>query len=91
MQARKQLAQAKAAAMPGECIKILEDQLQQEEAAMRQSQPLRWKMDRARARFRKAVMSGEKATETLQKAANSSMNLRIRRTFCRTCRQILER
>ena len=67
MQARKQLAQAKAAAMPGECIKILEDQLQQEEAAMRQSQPLRWKMDRARARFRKAVMSEERRRRRCRK------------------------
>ena len=66
--ARKRLAQAKTAAMPDECTKIFEDNLQQEETAMRQPQPLGLNMDRARARLRKAVISGEKAMETLQKA-----------------------
>ena len=35
---------------------------------MKQAQPLGQKMDQARARFRRAVESGEKAMEALQKA-----------------------
>ena len=54
--------------MPEECIRILESKVQKEEAAMKQAQSLGQKMDQARARFRRAVESGEKAMEALQKA-----------------------
>ena len=64
----QQLAQAKASALPDECIRILENDVQKEEAAMKQAQPLGQKMDQARARFRRAVHSGEKALQALQKA-----------------------
>ena len=56
---RQQLAQAKAAASPDECVHILESKVQQEEAAMKQAQPLGQKMDQAQARFRRPVESGE--------------------------------
>ena len=46
----------------------LESKVQQEEAATKQAQPLVQKMDQARARFHRAVESGEKAMEALQKA-----------------------
>ena len=42
--------------------------MQQQETAMKQAQPLGQKMDQARARFRRAVDSGEKAMQALQKA-----------------------
>ena len=66
--ARQQLAQAEASAMPEECIRTLESEVQQEEAAMKQAQPLGQKMDQARARFRRALVAGEKAMQALQKA-----------------------
>ena len=66
--ARQQLAQAKAAAMPEACLRILETEVQKEEAAMRKAQHLGQKMDQVTAQFRRAVKSGEKATEALQKA-----------------------
>ena len=66
--ARQQLAQARASAMPEACIRILESEVQEEEAAMKQAQPLGQKMDQARARFRRAVESGEKAMQAVQKA-----------------------
>ena len=53
--------------MPAECIRILENNVQEEETAMKQAPPL-GHMDQARARFRRAVESGEKVLETLQKA-----------------------
>ena len=62
--ARQQLAQAKAAALPNEVHK--------EEAAMKHAQLLRQKMDQVRARFRRAVESGEKAMQALQKAQETS-------------------
>ena len=65
---RQQLEQAKASAMTEECIRILESKVQREEAAMKQAQPLGQKMDQARARFRRAVESGEKAMQALHKA-----------------------
>ena len=37
------------------CIRILENEVQKEEAAMKQAQALGQKMDQARARFRRAV------------------------------------
>ena len=58
----------KASAMPEECIRMLENEVQKEEAEMKQAQPFGQKMDQARARFRRAVDSGEKAMEALQKA-----------------------
>ena len=66
--ARQQLAQAKASALPEACIRVLENEAQKEEAAMKQAQPLGQKMDHARARLRRAVESGEKAMQALQKA-----------------------
>ena len=62
------LAQAKASVLPDECIRILENKVQQEETAMKQTQPLGEKMDQARARFRRAVQSGKKALQARQKA-----------------------
>ena len=50
--ARQQLAQAKASALPEACIRILENDVQQQETAMKQAQPLGQKMDQARARRR---------------------------------------
>ena len=44
--------------MPDECIRILENMVQQEETAMKQAQPL-GQMAQARARFRRVVESGE--------------------------------
>ena len=38
--ARQQLAQANAAAMPEACLRILENEVQQQETAMKQAQPL---------------------------------------------------
>ena len=66
--ARQQLAQARAAALPEACLRILENEVQQQETAMKQGQPLGQRMDQARARFRRAVESGEKAMQGLQKA-----------------------
>ena len=66
--ARQQLAQARAAAMPEACLRILENEVQQQKTAMKQAQPLGQKMDQTRARFRRAVESGEKAMQALQKA-----------------------
>ena len=54
--------------MPEECTRISESKAQKEEAAMKQAQPFGQKMDQARARFRRAVESGEKAMDALQKA-----------------------
>ena len=45
--ARQQLAQAKASALPEACIRILENEVQQEEVAMKEAQPLGQKMDQA--------------------------------------------
>ena len=59
--ATPQLAQAGASALPEACLRILDNEVQQQEAAMNQAQPLGQKMDQARARFRRAVESGEKA------------------------------
>ena len=67
-QARQQLAQAKTAGMPEACIRILEEEVQKEEAAMKLAQPMGQRMDQARARFRRAVETGEKAVQVLQKA-----------------------
>ena len=64
----RQLAQARASALPGACIRILENEVQKEEAAMKRAQPLGQKMDQARARSSRAVESREKAMEALQKA-----------------------
>ena len=64
--ARQQLAQTKGSALPEACIRILENEVQKDEAAMKQAQPWGQEMDQARARFRRAVESGEKAM--LQKA-----------------------
>ena len=64
--ARQQLTQAKASALPEACIRILENEVQKDEAAMKQAQPWGQEMDQARARFRRAVESGEKVM--LQKA-----------------------
>ena len=66
--ARQQLAQAKASALLEACIRILENEVQEEEAAMKQAQPMGQRRDQARARFRRAVESGEKAMQVLQKA-----------------------
>ena len=66
--ARQQLAQARASAMPEACLRIFENEVQQQETAMKQAQPLGQKMDQARARFRRAVEWGEKAMKALQKA-----------------------
>ena len=54
--------------MPEACLRILEKEVQQQKTAMKQAQPLGQKMDQARARFRRAVESGEKAMQALQKA-----------------------
>ena len=56
--ARQQLAQARARALPEACLRILDNEVQQQETAMKQARPL----------GRRAVESGEKAMETLQKA-----------------------
>ena len=56
--ARQQLAQARAAAMPEARLGILENEVQQQETAMKQAQSLGQKMDPARARFRRPVGSG---------------------------------
>ena len=53
---------------PKPALRILENEVQQQETAMKQAQPLGQKMDQARARFRRAVESGEKAMEALQQA-----------------------
>ena len=45
--AGQQLTQAKASAMPDECIRILESKVQQGETAMKQAQPLGQKMDQS--------------------------------------------
>ena len=67
VQARKQLTFAKTARILVEYIKILESRVQQEKS-MRQAQSPGQRKDKARARFKKAVVTGEKAMETLQKA-----------------------
>ena len=64
-QARQQLAEAKAAALPDECIRILENKVQQEETAMKQAQPLGQNMDQARARFRRAANKPKGAAQAL--------------------------
>ena len=53
------------------CFRILENEVQQQETAMKQAQPLGQKMDQARARFRRAVEAGEKAMQTPQKAQDN--------------------
>ena len=57
-QARQQLAQAKATGMPERCIRILEEEVQKEEAAMKLAQPMGQRLDQARARFRRIVEAG---------------------------------
>ena len=66
--ARQQLEQARASALPEACFRTLENEVQQQKTAMKQAQPLGQKMDQARARFRRAVESEEKAMQALQKA-----------------------
>ena len=56
--ARQQLAQARAAALPEACLRILENEVHQQETATKQAQPLGQKMDQARARF-VALSAGE--------------------------------
>ena len=66
--ARQQMAQAKASALPEACLRILECKMLKKETAMKQAQPMGQRMDQARARFRRAVESKEKAMQALQKA-----------------------
>ena len=60
---RQQLAQARAAAMPETCFRILENEVQQQKTAMKQAQPMEQKMDQAQAQCRRAVESGEMQAE----------------------------
>ena len=64
-QARQLLAQARTSGMSKICICILEEEVQKEEAAMRQAQPLGQRIDQARARFRRAVEAREKAMQAM--------------------------
>ena len=66
-QARQLLAQARTSGMSKICICILEEEVQKEEAAMRQAQPLGQRIDQARARFRRAVEAREKAMQAMQR------------------------
>ena len=54
--------------MPERCIRILEEEVQKEEAAVKLAQPMGQRMDQARARFRRTVEAGEKAVKVLQRA-----------------------
>ena len=70
--------------MPEECIRILESKVRQEETAMKQAQLLGQKMDHARARFRRAAESGEKAMDALQVQARIP---NTKRTWASSCRK----
>ena len=67
--ARQKLQSATAADLPESCITILQEQVRQEEEAMKKARPL-GQQKQARARFKKAVVAGEKALANVGKAQN---------------------
>ena len=67
--ARQKPQSAIAADLPESCITILQEQVRQEEEAMKKARPL-GQMDQARARFKRALEAGEKALEKVGNAHN---------------------
>ena len=66
--ARQKLQSATTADLPESCITILQEQVRQEEEAMKRARPLGQKLDQARAGFKRAVKAGEKALKNVGKA-----------------------
>ena len=56
--ARQQHQSARAAGLPKSCINILQEEVRQEDEAMKKAQPLGQKMDQARASFKWACQGG---------------------------------